>query len=100
MTPSTSRTITLPTAALAVAGISGVAVNDAFDFHVMNLGTAANDPTITIAMGTGGTAIGHMDVDPQVNNAETYLYSGTGILRLRFTNVTASSEAYTVYRIG
>jgi hypothetical protein len=100
MTPSTARTLTLPTAALAVAGISGVAINDCIDFRIINEGTAANDPEIIIAMGTGGTSVGYMDVDPYVNNAGTYRQSGTGVFRLRFTNVTASSEAYTVYRIA
>lgn len=100
ITPTTDRTLTLPTAALAVAGVSGVEINDSIDFRIINLATGASDPTITIAMGTGGTAVGHMDMEPHVNNAGTYFYSGTGVFRLRFTNVTASSEAYTVYRIG
>ena len=100
ITPTTDRTLTLPTAALAVTGISGVAVDDAIDFRIINLATGASDPTITVAMDTGGTAVGYMDVPPHANNAGTYLYSGTGVFRLRFTNVTVSSEAYTIYRIG
>ena len=100
MTPTATRTLTLPTAAAAVSGISGVQINDAIDFRVINLATGATDPDIVVAMGTGGTAIGYMNIDPHVNNAATYLYSGTGIFRLRFTNITASSEAYTIYRIG
>ena len=100
ITPTTDRTLTLPTAADAVAGISGVQVNDAIDFRIINLQASASDPEAILAMGTGGTAVGYMNVPPHVNNAGTYFYSGTGIFRMRFTNVTVSSEAYTVYRIG
>ena len=99
-TPSTTRTLTLPTAALAVAGVIGAQVNDAIDFTAINLATGASDPTITVAIGTGGTAVGYMDIDPHVNNADTYRYSGAATFRMRFTNVTTSSEAYTVYRIA
>ncbi len=97
-TPSTDRTLTLPTAALAVAGVVGAQVDDAIDFTIINLATGASDPTITVATGTGGTAVGYMDIDPHVNNLDTYRYSGAATFRMRFTNVTASSEAYTVYR--
>ncbi len=100
MTPTVTRTLTLPTAADAVAGIPGVQVDDCIDFRVINLGANASDPNIVISMGTGGTAVGYMTVDPHTNNAGTYSYSGTGVFRLRYTNVTASSESYTVYRIG
>lgn len=100
MTPTTNRIITLPTAVDAVSGISSITVNDCIDFHIINQGNGAQDPTITIAMGTGGTAIGRMAVDPPLNNAGTNFTSGTGTFRLRFTNVTSSSEAYTVYRIS
>jgi len=99
MTPTTARTLTLPTAADAVSAISGVAVNDCIEFRIINLGTAANDPEITVAMGTGGTAVGRMETDVPVNNAGTYTNSGVGIYRMRFTNITVSSEAYTVYRV-
>ena len=98
--PSTARTLTLPTAADAVAGVSGVQVDDCVDFRIINLGTAMNDPEIVIAMGTGGTMVGNEEVYPHINNTGTYNYSGTGVFRMRFTNVTASSEAYTVYRIA
>lgn len=100
ITPTTNRTLTMPTAALAVAGISGVAVNDCVDFRIMNLGTGVTDPTVTLSMGTGGTAVGNMQTAPRANNAGTYNYSGTGVYRMRFTNVTNSTEAYTVYRIA
>jgi hypothetical protein len=100
ITPTTTRTLTLPTAALAVAGISSIAVDSCIDFCIMNLATGVSDPDIVIAMGSGGTAVGNMGVFPRINNAGTYNYSGTGTFRMRFTNVTASSEAYTIYRIA
>lgn len=100
MTPTKSRTVTLPTAELAVAGITGVEVNDAIDFRIINLGLGLFDPKINIAMGSGGTSIGRMYVDPYINNLGTYLYSGTGIFRMRFINVTEGNEEYIVYRIG
>lgn len=100
ITPTVNRTCTLPTAALAVAGISGVAVNDSIDFSIINLASGSGDPAVVVAMGTSGTSVGRMNVDPYVNFGATYLSSGSGLFRLRFTNVTASSEAYVVYRIA
>jgi len=96
--PAADITYTLPTAALAVAGTVGVAVGDCIDFSVINTGTATADEIITVAMGTSGTALGSMGVKcagVAVGDSE-----GSGLFRLRFTNVTASSEAYTVYRIA
>lgn len=100
MSPTINRTLTLPTAAAIVSALSGVRVNDCIDFSVINAGVGASDPAIILSMGTGGTSLGFMTVEPRQNNAGTYFYSGTGVFRLRLTNVTASSEAYTVYRIG
>jgi hypothetical protein len=96
--PAADRTWTLPSAALAVAGVTGVAVGDSIDFSVINSGTAAADEIITIAMGSGGTAVGYMGVKcagVAVGDSE-----GSGLFRIRFTNVTGSSEAYTVYRVA
>ena len=96
--PGGAATWTLPTAALAVAGISGVEVGDSFDFWVINTdGTAA--VAITIAAGSGGTAVGNMEVESAETTAEK-ISSGSGMFRIRFTNVTSSSEAYTVYRLA
>ncbi len=96
--PAADITYTLPTAALAVAGVTGVAVGDCIDFSVINTGTATADEIITVAMGTSGTAVGYMGVKcagVAVGDSE-----GSGLFRMRFTNVTSSSEAYTVYRIA
>ena len=100
MNPTVDRTLTFPTAALAVAGISGVQVGDSISFKIINEASTAADPAIIVAMGTGGTFIGgSADVEPYRNNAGTYFSSGTGSYVLHFTNVTASTEAYTVYRV-
>lgn len=98
--PTANRTLTLPTAVDAVAGLAGVRVNDAIDFTIIHTTTSATDPFITINMGTGGTSIGFMEVHPRVNDAGTYFSSGSAVFRMRFTNITSSSEAYTVYRIS
>ena len=89
---------TLPTAALAVAGVPGVAVGDCIDFTVLNDATSAADEKITISMGSGGTAKGLMVVDSQL--VAGIRGSGSGTFRLRFTNVTSGAEAYTCYRLA
>lgn len=98
--PTTDRTLTLPNAATIVTDISGIQVNDCIDFTIIHTTTSASDPFITVAMGTGGTAVGFMDLHPRSNNASTYFSSGSATFRLRMTNVTVSSEAYSVYRIS
>jgi hypothetical protein len=98
--PTVTRTLTLPTAADAVSGISGVQVNDCIEFTIIHDNVIAGDPLITIAMGTGGTAVGFMNVHPRSSFSTSYFTSGSGTFRLRFTNVTVSSEAYTVYRVS
>ena len=97
MTPTTNRTVTLPTAANVVGGISGVEVGDCIDFATTNQSSVDN--IITIAMGTSGTSVGNMDVYSTSDTGGNYFTSAAGMFRLRLTNVTASSEAYTVYRI-
>jgi len=87
MTPSTTRTITLATASNVVSGVSGSEVNDSFDFSVINEDSTNN---IDITSGTGGTEIGNM----------TILADSSGLFRVRITNITASSEAYTIYRLS
>lgn len=84
------RTDTLDTAANLVAAITGVKVGDTLRVHVINGSDAAE--TITLAAGTGGgfdtnqTATSR--VIPQNTSKDIYI---------RFTNVTAASEAYVIY---
>ena len=97
--PAADRTWTLPTAALAVAGVTGVAVGDCIDFSVINTGTAGADEIITVAIGSGGTLLGSGTV-PVATDTHDANSVGSGTFRIRFTNVTSSSEAYVCYRIG
>ena len=84
--PTATRTLTLPTAALAVAGVPAPQIGDAIDFTIIN--TDATNIAV-LAPGTGGSIVGN----PNVEGA------ASGNFRLRFTNVTGGTEAYTVYRL-
>ncbi len=95
MDPSTDRTVTMPTAANLVSGIANAKVGDRVEFVMINESTG-ND-VITLAMGTGGTLIGSALINPQ--SLQAHIDPGTGRYVVRLTNVTASSEAYTVYRV-
>jgi hypothetical protein len=99
-TPTADRTFTLPTAATVVSTISGILVNDCFEFVFINKSSTANDANIDIALGTGGSSNGSITIHPVTNNAGSYFTSGSGLFRLVMDNVTASSEAYTVYRLS
>jgi hypothetical protein len=52
-----------------------------------------------MAVGTGGTAVGNLLVAAG-NVTEDEENSGSAHFRIRFTNVTASSEAYDLFRLG
>ena len=99
MDPTADRAFTGPTAALAVAGCPGCAVGDSIDFTIINTGTAGADEIITLSAGSSGTLVGSGAVltpDP----TDAAFSSGSGLFRLQFTNVTASSEAYNLIRIA
>jgi hypothetical protein len=88
-----SRTDTLPTAALLVAAITTwtPAIGDVIECLYIN----GSDPTtevITIAEGSGGG----WDTN-QTAVSRTILGTCSKLLRIRLTNVTASSESYVVY---
>jgi hypothetical protein len=77
--------LTLPTVALLEADISSASkVNAAFDFFVVNIDGGSDD--VTVAVGTGWTAVGTMQVD----NATS------GHFRARKTG----DGSWTVYRIS
>ena len=97
--PTADRAWTAPTAALAVAGTPNVKVGDCLDFYLINTGTANADEIITISAGSGGTLIGSGAV-LTANAVNDAFSSGSGHFRLRFTNVTASSEAYELFRLA
>jgi len=98
MDPTADRAWTLPTAALATAGVTGAAIGDCIDFSIINTGTPGADEIITVAAGANGTLVGSgaiLTSDP-VNDAFS---GGSGLFRLRFTAVTGT-ETYHVYRIA
>ena len=99
MDPTADRAFTLTTAALAVAGAPGCKVGDTLDFVIINTGTGNADEIITLAAGTGGTLVGSGAVCT-ANAVNDAMSTGSGLFRLYFDNVTASSEAITVYRIA
>lgn len=84
-TPGSLATFTTPTAAALVAFTSGVQVGDTIDFVIINL---SGSNAITMAGGTGVTIVGGTSV--AVSSSTTF--------RVRFSNVTVSSEAVVVYR--
>jgi len=96
--PEGNAAWTLDTPALCVAGIPEVSVGDCIDFYIVNNASSTVDETITITMPSGGTAVGNMIVEAAMVSGE--VNSGSGHFRLRFTNVTSSSEAYSVYRLA
>ena len=99
MDPTQDRAFTLTTAALAVAGTEGVKVGDTLDFSIINIGTGSADEIITLAAGTGGTLVGSGAVLTS-NPVDDAFSSGSGLFRLQFDNVTASSEAISCYRLA
>lgn len=84
------RTDVLPTAALLVAGISGCAVGDTIECLIINGSDAAE--TLTIDAGSGGG----YDTN-QTAASRVVPQNSSKLLRIRVTDVTASSEAYVAY---
>ena len=97
--PTADRAWTLPTAALAVAGVENAAIGDTIDFVIINTGTASADEIITIAADTGGTLVGSGAI-LTANPVDNAFSSGSGLFRLRFTGVASGSEAFVVYRLA
>jgi predicted RecA/RadA family phage recombinase len=83
-----ARTDVLPTAALLVAGIPGCKVGHLLKCAIANCADAAE--AITIDAGVGGS------YGTQPAGAKTIPQNITREVWIRVTNVTASSEAYTV----
>lgn len=85
-----SRSDVLPTAALLVAAIPNAAVGDIIECLIINGADAAE--TITIGAGSGGG----FDTN-QTASSRIIGQNASKLMRIRLTNVTASSEAYVVY---
>lgn len=81
-----ARSDVTPTAEDMVAGVSGVAVDDTFRCRMVNTADAAE--TVTLTAGTGVTLIPATLAADQNQSLD---------LLVRFTNVTAASEAVTIY---
>lgn len=82
-----NRTLTTPTAAQMVAAFTGVKAGTYIDVVIANL-KAAN--TVTLAGGTGVTAVAGMNLVVAAQTAVTF--------RLVFTVVTSGSEAVVIVR--
>lgn len=89
-TNGASRTDVLPTAALLVAALPGVAVGDVVECDIINGADAAE--VLTISAGVGGG----FDTN-QTASSRVIGQNGSKTLLVRFTNVTAASEAYVAY---
>ena len=83
------RADVVPSAALMVAAIPGCVVGSSFYFTIRNTSSTAVSITVT-ANGADTTISGTATIAQ--NNSKMFL--------LRITNVTASSEAYTLYSLG
>lgn len=84
-----SRTDTLPTAALLVAGIGNCEVGDTIECVYVNGSDAAE--TITLAAGTGGAFLTAQTAGSQVIGQNT-----SKLVKIRVTNVGSGTEAYVV----
>ena len=94
ITPTASRTLTLPTAALSAAFLT--TIGDSLEFTVINSG--ADTFHVILAPGASGTAVGFMTV--RDSDATTASDTGSGRFLVRQTNVTSGAEAYTIYRLA
>lgn len=89
-TNGAGRTYTLPTAALLVAAIPGVAVGDIVRCLIVNGADAAE--VLTLAAGSGGGFDANQTASSRVIGQNT-----SKTIAIRITNVTAASEAYVAY---
>jgi hypothetical protein len=96
--PAAARTFTMPTAALAVAGVAGVKEGDCIDFSIINIGGAGVDETISVVAGANSTAVGFLDIENHVTTHDDFSV-GSSMWRIRFTAVTGT-ETYHLYRLA
>lgn len=93
MTPTTGRNITLPSAASLAAVCPSV--GDSLDLNVVNLGA----DTVHLTLVSPSTAITGLavvrDSDPTAASA-----SGSAHFRIRMTNVSSGTEAYSTIRLA
>lgn len=89
VTLTANRALTLPTAALLVAGLSGAKVGTSLVFSVTT-GALSGSGDVVVTAGTGGTTLGTMTVDTSLQSQ----------FRVRLTNVSSGTEAYQVQRLS
>jgi len=88
---TTAATYTLPTGTALDAALSNIKINSTFEWTVINLGTSTG--LITVAVGTGITAVGNLVV-PITGSAAGV--SGAALFRFRKT----AANTFTVYRVA
>ena len=88
---TTAATYTLPTGTQLDAAVTNAKIGSTFELTVINLGTSTG--LITVAVGTGITAVGNLVV-PITGSAAGV--SGAGLFRFRKT----AANAWTVYRVA
>lgn len=86
-----ARSDVMPTAALLVAALPGVQINDSFTFELVNQADASE--VITLTVGTGGT-VGLNS--PAGADTMTLAQNTKKRFRVRFTGVLPGSEAFTI----
>lgn len=91
-TAGATQAYTLPTGTLTDAAL-GMAVNDSFDWTLINLSAAAAD-TITVTAGSGHTVVGNMIVQ-SVHASTGLIYGSSGMFRTRKT----AANTFVTYRI-
>jgi len=87
-TPSSTVTVTLPTPVLFVTYFPSVIIGDSLDFSVVNQSATPGD-IYTLDAGSQAT-VGNVSVAPGVSAQ----------FRIRMTNITFPTQAYTLYRIA
>ena len=93
-TAGATQAYTLPTGALLDAALTrDFAVNDSFDFTLINLSVAAAD-TITLTASVGITIVGNPIIDANLIYTSWYLNAGT--FRVRKT----AADTFVAYRIS
>lgn len=84
---TTAATYTMPTGTLLDAALGNIKVDSTFELTVINIGTSTG--VITMAVGTGITAVGHLALP-------TAAAGSTAQFRFRKT----AANTFTVYRIA
>jgi hypothetical protein len=91
MTPTVTRALVLPTAALVNSFLK--VAGDSFNFTIINLG--ADTKHITVAAGANGSVVGFATV----RDSDATAASDTGSANFRLVLTNAVTPTYVVYRV-